>query len=192
MKFILLILLFIVGCASIPKSTYQVSEIIGDGIKSNETAYLELVDKYFQEKREKIDLWVVRVYFPRLIDNIKSELSKANISSGLSENQYEDIIQVVIEKRDEMQLELEKTRVIVVERVRDKYSDLIRANTELTQLLKSSSDLKEQLEKKINEKAGIDFDFDTFDESFTDYLEQADKTVTGGNKLYNEVEKNIK
>ena len=192
LKNTLIILLFFIGCASIPKSTYQVSEIIGDGIKSNEKAYLELVDKYFEEKRQKIDMWIVRVYFPRLIDNIKVELNKANMEVQLSENQYEDIVATVIEKRDDMQLELEKARVIVIERVRSNYSELIRANADLTQLLKSSADLKDAIEKQIDKTTGIKFDFDEFDKSFDTYIDNTDKAVNQGGKLYDKVEKYVK
>lgn len=166
-----------IGCASIPKSTYQVSETIGETIRSNEVAHLELVDKYFGEKREKIDLWIVRVYFPHLIDNIKMELKRENMSEQLTENQYEDVVAVVIGTRDEMQSNLEQIRISVVEKVRTNYSELIRVNSDLTQLLKSSSELKEVLEKNINKSVGIEFDFDEFDKSFNNQLKTVDKLV---------------
>ncbi len=185
LKYIMILMIFI-GCASIPKSTYQVSEIIGEKIKSNEEAYLNLVDKYFEEKRDKIDMWIVRVYFPRLIDNIKKQMT-----TRPTENQYEDIVGVVIEKRDEMQLELEKTRVIVIETVRTNYSELIRANKDLTQLLKSSSDLKDAIEKQVKKTTGVKFDFDEFDKTFEGYLDTSDKAVKQTKKLYDKVEELI-
>ena len=181
-----IVFLFLIGCASIPKESVQVSKIIGDGIAENEKAHLSLVNKYFELKSEQIDMWVVRVYFPKLIDNIKVELSTL-----LTENQYEEIVTVVIEKRDDMQKDLEKTRVKVVADIQENYTELIRANSDLTRLLQASSDLKEATEQQLK-KVGVEFDFDEFDKSFSKYLNQADKATSQGEKLYDNAQKYIK
>jgi len=186
-----IVFLFLIGCASVPKESVQVSKIIGDGIAENERAHTSLVNKYFELKSEQIDMWVVRVYFPKLIDNIKVELNKSNMSTLLTENQYEEIVTVVIEKRDDMQKDLEKTRVKVVGEIQENYTELIRANSDLTRLLQASSDLKEATEQQLK-KVGVEFDFDEFDKSFSKYLNQADKATSQGEKLYDNAKKYIK
>ena len=173
-----------IGCTTIPKESIFVSKSIGEQIKINEISYLNLTNKYFELKSQMIDEWIRFTYLPKLIDNINKALEAKKMNPCLNKEQIADILFKAIVKRNSMQSELEKTRIIVVEKIRNNYSNLTRANRSLTDLLKSASKVQDLIEEKSKKHLGIEFDFEEFDKTFDKYLKQANDGTKKAEKLY--------
>ena len=78
---ILLIISCCYGCISIPQEAPELSVELGNQISSIEKSHITLLHKYFNDKREKIDNFVLHEWAPLLANNYFS-------NSSHTENMY--------------------------------------------------------------------------------------------------------
>lgn len=188
---IILTLMIVSSCASIPKDTVLLSKEVGKGISENQRAYISLFNRYFDQKKTLIDQAIIEKYIPLYIANIRKGLEEAGQDpNSLSTEKLKDVITDVIEKRDEMQAELEKTRIMLIERISADHELLLQANATITGLLQSAVDVKEAtsaLGETLVKPFKSDFDFAEFEKIFDDYLEKGAGVVGEVGKLSEKV-----
>lgn len=187
---IFLILMTSMGCATVPKESVELNQEVGKGILESQRTHVNLLNKYFVMKKAQVDLWIESEYLPEYIKNIKNLLKKAGKSETLDDAQIKDIIHDVITERDQKQADLEKTRLLLLEKVDTHYDQLIRANSSVTALLQSLVDVKEatkSISSSIKSESGGKVDIDAIDQKFSEYLQQAGSTAKNATSLYEQV-----
>lgn len=189
--FLTILYLGMTGCATIPKESVTLSQEVGKGIVNNQRAYRNLFNRYFAQKRQQIDKVIMDKYLPNYIENIQEELRKEGEDpNSFSANMVKDIISDVIQKRDELQEDLEKTRVAIWERINKDHVLLLQANATITGLLQSAVNAKEatsSLGEAIQEATKSDFSFDEFEKLFDEHLKKAGDFLTEGISLYDTI-----
>lgn len=188
---IVLTLIIASSCASIPKDTVVLSKEVGKGIAENQRAYISLFNRYFDQKKTLIDQAITEKYIPLYIANIQKGLEEAGQDpNSLGIERLKDILTDVIKKRDEMQSELEKTRILLIQRISADNELLLQANATITGLLQSAVDVKEAtsaLGEPLVKPLKSGFDFDEFEKIFNNYLDQGANIAGEAEKLSEKV-----
>lgn len=179
------------GCASIPKESVRLSQEVGNGISSYHESYINILNQYFAQKRALIDDAVVNRYLPRYMENLRQEMvSVGEDPEKLHPFMVRDIVQDVTTKRNEMQEELEKARLALINAVTGDYLLLTQANSIVTGILQSAVDAKEavsSLAGTLEKGTGEKISFDKLDNRFNEYLRDASELSATGVSLYDGV-----
>ena len=113
-------------------------------------------------------------YLPRLMSDIREKLRAGGENPDLLDStEVADIVKDVIQKRDEMQADLENARILLLEQIEADHKFLLQANADLTGLLKSAVDVKEAtslLTETLAKPIISDFDFLEFEKFLGEYL----------------------
>ena len=188
---VILTQMIVSACASIPKDSVALSKEIGKGIAENQRAYISLLNRYFDQKKKQIDSAIIEDYLPSYISNLRKELRKAGKDpDSFDSKMLGDVVSDVIQKRDEMQAELEKTRVMLTERISGDQTLLLQANATLTGLLGSAADVQEatsSLGEVLVKHVKPDFDLEEFEKVFDEYLVKAGDAAAKTERLYDKV-----
>ena len=188
---VFLICLVLTGCASIPKEAVSLNQEVGKGIADNQRAYLNLFNAYFSQKGAEIDRWIQNEYLPAYISNIKAEMKKHGVEDKpFDEGMTKDMLTNIVKKRNDMQRDLEKTRLALWERITKDHVVLLQANASITGLLQSAVDVKEAtsaLGNKTLKTSGANFTFSDFEKVFDEYLKKADDASATGVSIYESV-----
>jgi hypothetical protein len=194
LRFLLVIpLLFFSNCATVPKESLELNRLIGKGIDDNHQAQINLLNKYFEVKKKNIDNFIENEYLPKYIINVQATLAKNGMDTTLDYKKITDIIQRVISKRDSAYTEIDKTRILIQEKIDSNYQLLAQANSGLTSLLQSAISVNEaesEFTNKIKSMSSGTFDLDAIDKKFSGYLTTIGNDAGKGDSLYNQV-KNI-
>lgn len=143
----ILFLLFIVSiasCAKLPPQTITLTDaIINEGERMHELN-IRLLNKMFDEKREKIDAFIKNDYTPKFLAEFN-----ARIPDGTDyKEEFPDMIQSIIpqinDRRDQMQAALESQRLKLVEQLNKDYQTFEKATRELKNLIKSAIKVDEE------------------------------------------------
>ncbi|MCX6150085.1 MAG: hypothetical protein NTX22_06145 [Ignavibacteriales bacterium] len=188
--FLLLILLnffFLTNCAHVPKEAIDLSATVSKGIQAQQTAYQNLYDSYLNLKKEKIDEFIKTKYIPTFVGNVRKGLEAEGIKE-INDEVMNSILNTIIDKRDSMQTELEKVRIVLWERISQDQMLLLNASNQITSLLKSVTDVQEaanQLLQNTSKTTGIDFM--EMDRVFNNYLLKAGDVSEKGTSLLEEI-----
>jgi len=149
------------GCASVPKSSVQLSETIGRDLGSMRDGYVALVRKTYERARLDAREFVWKVYAPGAIRAVLQDDPSTDFTGALS-----DVKKALDQDREEEALEAMSaaTRVIMndihdferslvepldeqeqrlVQRIDESFALVIRANATITRLLSSASKVEE-------------------------------------------------
>ncbi|MDP4176335.1 MAG: hypothetical protein Q8933_20305 [Bacteroidota bacterium] len=195
---LLLLLVFVSfltsGCASIPKESVELNQQISKAIASNYRAYVDLLNEYFLLKRDQINSFIDNKYLPTEIKNIQDQLKDAGEDPDKFQAfMVKDIIDKVDLKRESMLKDLEKTRLLIMERISQNYNQLQQANNALTALLQSAINVNEaasSLTKDIRTSGKNEIAIDELEKCFNEYLSRAGSKAESAISLY-EVTKQI-
>lgn len=152
----LVLFLFPLSCATIPPEAVSLNEEIGKSIASTQAAYVNLLNFYFEQRRQKIDGAMGR-YRERVIEAIKAELPESDTEMPF--DQAEKILGRLALRRDQLQGELEKTRILLFDQINRNHLQIIQANANITAILQSFVDVDKglrSLSTRTFELAGID------------------------------------
>jgi hypothetical protein len=176
------------GCAHVPPESVQLSQNIGTGIADAHRAYVAMINLYFDQKRDAIDQWIQQKYVPLYISTVRAKLTEKHLDpNSFDEALTTDIIQRITKKRDEMQAELEKTRIALLDKVESNNALLVRANNQLTAMLASAAKVQEAnaaLANALQQASGGKIDFQQMNQRFDAYLEKAGDISQKATSLY--------
>lgn len=192
-SFFLILLLstvIIFGCTTIPKESVDLSKEVGNGIAESRRTDINLLNAYFQTKKTAIDAWIENVYLPEFLKNVQARLKKAGLPETLTTNQMKDIMARVITKRDQMQADLEKTRILFVEQRNNYYASLSQANSGVTAILQSAVNVKEATSSLTASAKSVSkgkIDLDLINQEFAEYLKKAGSAAGETTSLYEKI-----
>ena len=179
--FLLLFIISLSGCTSLPQEAPLLSEEIGLQITSTKSSHLALLNEYFKIKRARIDDFVTQTWIPQFAKNTfkKPKVNKQwnKIVSSNNKNQrllfitgLGTLLQKKINaKRIELMAPINELEELLVAQLDEHYDNMLTANSTLTVYLKSSSSIKE-LQNKALKKLKLDG-------KLTSHFDKADKIV---------------
>jgi hypothetical protein len=155
---ILLLVLFTVvfaGCATIPKQSYLLSEELGIKLNSLEDSHLELLHRFFDQKRAQVDNYIRERWIPEFAQNLFGDPALAGQLKDLTETgSPEDMLNAFVfmgtslqtdinNKRTEMILPLDELENLLEQKIRNEYNVTRSINNTLTSFLYSASKVDE-------------------------------------------------
>ncbi|MFH1287346.1 MAG: hypothetical protein ABII25_01445 [bacterium] len=177
---LLLSSMLFISCASIPKEAVVLNEEVGNSIASSHAVYLNLLNYYFEQRRKKIDKTMGR-YTESLLNNIKQESGETKMPI----DNIGDIVKGISERRDKLYEELEKTRIMLIDKINKDHLLVMQANSNITAILQSAVDMDKvvgSLTTKAFKAVGVDLKLDDVSKLLDKQLDEAGKTsgeITG-------------
>ena len=208
-KLILVILLVLYSCSSVPKEVVELSYKIGQDLESVHFSYTQLISDHFNSIREDTEKFLNTKWNPNYIkDFIKSgELIESAQGSNPTEV-LEDVqlwaevaVEEIQDKKNEMLEPINNQEKELMESVNQAFANLIRANATITAHLNSLRKVKEaqkevlealklrELQKKINQK--LVSASETAERAIKD-LEKAEDLVDRADKAKKKLKKKFK
>jgi len=140
--FIILPIICIGGCASIPQESVSLSQGIGKGLTDIHESNLKFVERYFEQKKQEINQHekeAVDKFFSRIIAGLSDPQAPPLDKTAL--NKIKEKIEEIHSRGNEFRAELDKTKSLVIQRLENDYHTLIEANSTITSLLQSAVEL---------------------------------------------------
>ena len=112
----LVLICALVSCVTIPKEASQLSFEIGQQMNRIEAAHLNLLDAFFQEKKDKIDEFMQNVWLPKFAETF---LNQPDIAAAWelarSTNQQIDILNLILLLGPKLQGEINNRRLELIQ-----------------------------------------------------------------------------
>jgi len=143
------------ACVTVPREAPDLSIELGKRLSAIETANIELLHKYFDEKRDKVDSFVIREWVPLFAENffgnpqIEAVWNQV-VTSGSKADRLEFVVKIGPElqkkinaKRLELIKPLDDTERLVELRLRDEFVQARAINNSITSFLVSAEQVAE-------------------------------------------------
>jgi len=166
---LVIVALIYTGCATVPKQSYLLSEELGIKINSLEDSHLELLHRFFSQKRVQVDDYIRERWIPAFAQNLFGDPALAGQLKDLTESgSSEDILNAFVfmgtalqtdinNKRTEMILPLDELENLLEQKIRNEYNVTRSINNTLTSFLYSASKVDEN-RMRFMEMIGISQD----------------------------------
>jgi hypothetical protein len=163
---LLIVLIFLVGCASIPPEAPMLSQELGVKVSAIEDAHINLLHKFFDQKRQQVDKFIEEVWIPDFAEEIfNDEKVKEVWDTIVRENNVEDRLKFIVllgpklqkkinSKRLQLIQPLEELERTIEQKLRSDYDQARSINNSLTSFLLSAAKIDEN-RKKYLELLGV-------------------------------------
>lgn len=208
---LLLYVLYLSGCTSIPAEAPELSIELGKRITSIETANITLLHRFFDQKRAEIDRFIETEWLPEFSENFFNKENTRKIwDQVVASNDKQDRVKFILLagpeiqkqiniKRSELIGEIDALEREVKRKIAAEYDQVRAINNVLTSFLTSASDVAENrsrymgmidiketnIDKLINDTDRIINNL--MDNTTDDKVAKANKFIEKMQKLRNEV-----
>ena len=167
-----------VGCVSIPAESVDLSRRIGEMITTAKISHMNMVDRYFDESKAKVEDFAFHEYKDSYLRNVRKIKKRKDPNfAELSFDEYDRAMSRVQHKRDELVQVVNSNRHTILSSLEEHYDLMSHANASLTALLESGAKLR-QSETAFLDKFGPRIGL-----SSNKLKELEDKLLEGTNKL---------
>jgi len=128
---------FLFSCASIPSSTVTLTKEVIKEADNMHQLNVSLVDRLFDERKEKINLFIENKYTPTLLKNFEGLLPDSLDYKKELPNILNSIVPIINRKKDSLQSVLDLQRQDILNQLNSNYSDYNKATTSLQNLINS-------------------------------------------------------
>jgi hypothetical protein len=180
------------GCASIPKEAPTLSAELGQRLTAFEAAHVTMLRAYMDEKRDRLDEFLVREWVPTFAEELMSQdVIKATweqAAAGTAEDRLQFLVKVgpvlqsrINKKRLELMAPIDELESQVERRLRDDYLQAHAINNALTSFLVSASEVDENRNRLLS-LVGVGQDdvaqaLDDADDAISTLVKLRDKTA---------------
>ncbi len=181
---LLLFILMVSGCASIPSEAPEMSAELGKRISAIEDANIILLSRFFDNKRREIDKFIEDEWVPTFAEEFFSNesISKA-WDTIVRENNKKQRLTFVVKTGSKLQKEINRKRLELIQplddlekrvknRIRSEYAQARAINNSITSFLLSASRVAENRSRYL-EVIGVT------DEKLGSIIDQTDDAVAG-------------
>jgi hypothetical protein len=173
----------ITACVSIPREAPELSAELGKRIAAIEASHLNLLHKFMDAKRAKVDEFLVREWVPVFAEEVFSEKIirdawTAVVTSGTDHDRLKFITilgpriqEKINKKRLELIQPLDDLELTIERRLRDEYAQARAMNNTITSFLASAAEVAENRDRFLN-MLGLD------DRKISNALDETDKAVS--------------
>ena len=148
--FYLFLVVLISSCAKLPVETIALTDAIIDEGKRMHELNLSLLNKMFDEKREKIDAFIKNEYTPKFLEEFTARVPADTDYEREFPNMIQSIIPQINSRRDKMQSAMESQRIKLVTKLNADYKVFEEASMELRRLIESGVKVDEERKKALN------------------------------------------
>ena len=143
------------SCAKLPIQTNTLTDaIINEGKRMHELN-LSLLNKIFNEKRDKIDVFIKNEYTPKYLEEFKKNIPIGTDYEQEFPNMIQRIVPKISSRRDMMQSALESQRIKLVTKLNADYKMFEVASMELRNLIESVIKVNEARKKAFEQVKGL-------------------------------------
>jgi hypothetical protein len=152
---VIIVSVFIAGCATIPKQSAQLSEELGYKLNKIEHSHILLLHNFFNQKREIVDDFIVKLWIPKFSENFFSNPTIEKtwneiVSSGNKEDRLKFItllgpklLSQIENKRQELIKPLDILESDIEQKILNEYNAAKSINNSLTSFLYSAAKVDE-------------------------------------------------
>ncbi|CAM1355418.1 hypothetical protein [Tenacibaculum ascidiaceicola] len=176
---------FLFSCASIPSSTVTLTKEVIKEADNMHQLNVSLVNRLFDERKEKINLFIENKYTPTLLKKFEGLLPDSLDYKKELPNILNSIVPIINRKKDSLQSVLDLQRQDILNQLNSNYSDYSKATTSLQNLINSvvkvkttESDALSAIDQLTGDRINIKKVENTINQSI-------DKTGNTLNKLIN-------
>ncbi|MEM6720012.1 MAG: hypothetical protein AAF611_11880 [Bacteroidota bacterium] len=131
------------ACASIPASTADLSQQVIAEANSMHQLNIALVNKLFDERKDKVNDFINNQYIPSYVENFKSKIPPGTDISAELANILKSTMPVINRKRDSLQGLLDIQRNDMITSLNNNYANYQQASATLQNLISSAVKLKQ-------------------------------------------------
>jgi len=135
------------SCAKLPIQTVSLADAITDEGKRMHAINISLLNKMFDDKREKIDAFIKNEYTPKYLEEFNAKIPAGTDYKEEFPEMIQSIIPQINSRRDMMQSALESQRIKLITKLNSDYKSFEEASIELKNLIKSAVKVNEEREK---------------------------------------------
>lgn len=128
---------FLFSCASIPSSTVTLTKEVIKEADNMHQLNVSLVNRLFDERKEKINLFIENKYTPTLLKKFEGLLPDSLDYKKELPNILNSIVPIINRKKDSLQSVLDLQRQDILNQLNSNYSDYSKATTSLQNLINS-------------------------------------------------------
>ncbi|MDP2541773.1 hypothetical protein CSC81_15195 [Tenacibaculum discolor] len=176
---------FLFSCASIPSSTVTLTKEVIKEADNMHQLNVSLVNRLFDERKEKINLFIENKYTPTLLKKFEGLLPDSLDYKKELPNILNSIVPIINRKKDSLQSVLDLQKQDILNQLNSNYSDYNKATTSLQNLINSvvkvkttESDALSAIDQLTGDRINIKKVENTINQSI-------DKTGNTLNKLIN-------
>lgn len=144
-------LLSVVGCATVPKETVELSYALGQDIDAIHASYRSLIHKHFENLRSETDAFITNQWKPNYVSRFIKKGNLVLLASNQDSvqafegvNAWVDIaIETIEKKRKELMTPINKDEEATLSAVDDAFARIRRANETITAHLNSIRKVQE-------------------------------------------------
>lgn len=133
---------FLFSCASIPSSTVTLTKEVIKEADNMHQLNVSLVNRLFDERKEKINLFIENKYTPTLLKKFEGLLPDSLDYKKELPNILSSIVPIINRKKDSLQSVLDSQRQDILNQLNSNYSDYSKATTSLQNLINSAVKIK--------------------------------------------------
>ena len=131
------------SCASIPASTADLSRQVIAEANSMHQLNIALVNKLFDERKDKVNAFINNQYIPAFVKNFQSKIPPGVDVSTELPNILKSVMPVISRKRDSLHNILDTQRDQMVTTLNNNYANYQQASASLQNLISSAVKLKQ-------------------------------------------------
>ncbi|MHC9087791.1 hypothetical protein ACXIHB_03665 [Tenacibaculum sp. IMCC1] len=132
----------LLSCASIPSSTVTLTKEVIKEADNMHALNVSLINRLFDERKEKINLFIENKYTPTLLKKFESLLPDSLDYKKELPNILNSIVPIINHKKDSLQSVLDLQRQDILNQLNSNYSDYSKATTSLQNLINSAVNIK--------------------------------------------------
>lgn len=133
---------FLLSCASIPSSTVTLTKEVIKEADNMHALNVSLINRLFDERKEKINLFIENKYTPTLLKKYEGLLPDSLDYKKELPNILNSIVPVINHKKDSLQSVLDSQRQDILNQLNANYSEYNKATTSLQNLVNSAVKIK--------------------------------------------------
>ncbi|WMJ75286.1 hypothetical protein RCC89_19285 [Cytophagaceae bacterium ABcell3] len=186
----LFILVVFASCAKLPIQTLTLTDaIISEGERMHELN-LSLLNKMFNDKREKVDNFIKNEYTPKYLKEFKTRIPNGVNYEEEFPNMIQSVVPVISSRRDMMQSALESQRIKLIEKLNSDYKLFKEASTELRNLIESNIKVNEERQKAFQHAKNLTlsrFDLNQIETELDEFIIRSGDITGNINELNNSI-----
>ena len=188
---ILVVLLILVGCASIPPEAPELSAELGKRISAIEDSNITLLKRFFDQKRREVDKFIEEEWVPEFAEQFFSNQTiSAAWNTIVREDDKQQRLMFLVKTGPKLQKKINEKRLELIQplddlerriekQIRDEYAQARAINNSITSFLVSSTEVVENRNRYL-EMVGVTDDkigkiIDKTDDAVADLVEKVDE-----------------
>lgn len=140
------------SCATIPPEAVQLSSILGQMISKAKAAHIGMVDQHFDSLALQVDKFAMGEYKQAFMDNIRKLMKQKDPSfTDLTSAQYDAAMNRIMTARMGWLKTVWANKQQVLKSLEDYYALMEQANAEVTNLIRSAAGVENTRNKLVND-----------------------------------------